>query len=440
MTSQPSLEARPDEFPYEQLLAYYRGRVRNREQADVMERLTSEDARWKAHWQSVQNLDLKREAFRRDGELLSLPAFLEGLIPELCEIIAETDGEVLHPLFSDEPPQQLAGHDLAEWRALCAENVYARAMRRRAYSAWLRRQAKLPDSEELLGDWLLGHYDREPLTRVTQVLALRGAMRRKQELAPSHDAGGLLSLDQSLVSSLEDALARPADERARALRKAVFYFDPLATLAAGEGDEAVPARPLWFTHVLGCPREIAWSDDPAHAPWKVRLVDARGQELFQSQANSLHVLIPSDVHRRVPVEEDVRWEVRRAAATDGPLVCGVFRMVNSAAAAEATARLRELALAEPGVNRDLAIAQLQYEVGLYDASVEHLERLVEEYPRGAAGFLVQRALSAVYGAVRRELTGQRNLGHREGLWAAQLANERLESAYAALGIKFQLQT
>ncbi len=107
MTSQPSLEARPDEFPYEQLLAYYRGRVRNREQADVMERLTSEDARWKAHWQSVQNLDLKREAFRRDGELLSLPAFLEGLIPELCEIIAETDGEVLHPLFSDEPPQFL---------------------------------------------------------------------------------------------------------------------------------------------------------------------------------------------------------------------------------------------------------------------------------------------------------------------------------------------
>jgi hypothetical protein len=428
-----------DEFPYELLLAFYRGRLRDPAERAEVEQLLAESPRWQAHWKSVQHLDLKRESAQRDGELLN--SFLDGPVPQMCEIIAESGGQIFDQLLSDRPPEQVAGFDLEAWRELDATNAYARCMRRRADSDRLRRRAGLSPDEELLGDWLLAHYYRPALEHVTQSLALRRALRRSEEIGLEEEAPGpdILAFDRRLFDRLEQALAQPAAQRQDAIRDAVYLSDPLCAVAAGEAETIIRARPVWFTSLLAPPAEITWSDEHSRGPWRVRVLDVKATVLLQAATNEPHVKISDDVQASIPRDEDVRWEVRSESSPDRVHVCGVFRVLDEERARRLTTRLRELASATPGVARDLMIAQVQHQSGLYDAAAEHLERLCHEHRAGGGAFLVRRALASTYLAVRRELTGPRNLGHREGLWATKFANEALESAYKMLGIKFEFE-
>jgi hypothetical protein len=134
-------------------------------------------------------------------------------------------------------------------------------------------------------------------------------------------------------------------------------------------------------------------------------------------------------------EEDVRWEVLPAESPESrPLVCGVFRVLNADQSRSVAERLAQLAAGPSGIQRDLAAAQCHHAAGLFDAAVKHLRSLEGRYERGTAALLVRRSLAAVFLAVSRELTGARGLGHREGLWATNLAGQSLAAAYAALGI------
>src|SRR5262249_9646308 len=174
-----SLQA-PHAFPYERLLAFSRGQLPDAaDQADVERRLAT-DRRWRAHWDSIRQLDLERAAARQDAR--DLEQFAPGQTTPFCRAVAASRGEIFLPLIRRQ--QELAGEwDRKQWAAHVDRSVYCRRMRRRMPARVLREDNGLPEGEALLRDWLLEPSYRDALDRVTRALA------EDKPLAPSATVG-----------------------------------------------------------------------------------------------------------------------------------------------------------------------------------------------------------------------------------------------------------
>lgn len=434
----PAAERPAESFPYEQLLAFYRGRMEDPAEAAVVERRILDDARWRAHFESVEHLDLERASVLADARRLR--TFLEGPVSELTAMIAKTDGEVLSDLFDDARPESIAGRARAEWLEYLAECPYGRRMRRRAYSARRRREANVPDGEKLLGDWLLDHYYADDLERITQTVALQASLADAEGPfdAPGEGARDMLGLDEGLIVNLQEALARPVEDRGEAVYETIYNDDPLYALAAGEDENVVWASPLWFTCLAESPDRISWDPGAQGGPWRLRLWNAAGKMLCEVVVDRPEFAVTESVREGLDAEEDVSWEVQPVGVSGREsLVRGVFRVLAPARREAVAERLTKIAACPAGINRELAAAKCHFAAGLFDAAAAHLRSLEARYVRGTASFLVHRALAAVFLAVSRELTGVRSLGNREGIWATNQASQSLAAAYAALRIRWE---
>jgi len=251
---------------------------------------------------------------------------------------------------------------------------------------------------------------------------------------------GILALDGLLLDGLRQAMVTPLEHRGKAVEAVLSRHDRLYFVAAGEEGNPIRTRPLWFTYLDAFPERLWWGADESEGPWHVALWDAWGEHLFAETAVRPEIRLPTAVAERIEPDFDVSWEVRRGepsgSAVVSAVVSGVFRLLPKSRAADVARHLGEMGSLPPGITRDLAIAKCWYDGGLYEAALLHLEELRDRCPHRAFSFLVHRALAAVLVAVRRELTGPRNLGHREGLWAAKLSNEALAAGYAAIGLPF----
>ncbi len=441
MSANPSMAgtslAQP--FPYERLLAFYRGRIDDPVEIDEIQRKIRDDARWRAHWESVQHLDLERASVRADArQLRSFPA---DPISELTAIIAGSDGGVLSELFADPTPESIAGYPRRQWLEHLASCPYGRRMRRRAYSALQRRSAGLPDDEKLLCDWLLEHYYADELERITQTAALRASLAGTQGPLDDPDSGAadMVGIGEALVVNLQKALAGPSGERVDAVYETIYNHDPLYALAAGEEENVVWASPLWFTCLAESPQRLSWDPGGQSGPWRVRLWNVAGKMLCEDTVARPELVVSERVREAMAADEDVSWEVQPVGASGREsLVRGVFRVLSAGRREAVAERLNKIAACPEGINRELAAAKCHYAAGLFEAALTHLRSLAARYALGTAAFLVHRALAAVFLAVSRELTGARNLGSREGIWATNQASQSLAAAYAALRIRWEV--
>ncbi len=159
-------------FPYEELLAFYRGEVRPSVRRAEIERLVRHDPRWKAHWESIEFLDLERAAAMQDGQ--DLQQFSLESASEYCRTVARTEGSLFEPLvqgLAERDATGLAGR--GEWASHMDDCVYCRRMWRLAHARAVSRRTALPEDELLLREWLLQDYYQHALQEVTeQVKAL----------------------------------------------------------------------------------------------------------------------------------------------------------------------------------------------------------------------------------------------------------------------------
>ena len=162
----------PLDFPYRELLDYYLGKLTDARLRAEFEKLLQNDPRWKAHWESVRNLDLERAAAVQDAEDLrrflahvsARPAAAAprisvrsprittpGVIDPFCKAVALSDGMILLPVI-----QKRAATREGDWKAWArhvGECVYCRRMQRSVLALQEQRLLDMPGP--LLRDWLL---------------------------------------------------------------------------------------------------------------------------------------------------------------------------------------------------------------------------------------------------------------------------------------------
>lgn len=182
-------------FPYEELLAYYRGALRNRARCALIARKIDEDDRWKAHWDSIQQLDLERAAAIQDG--VDLEQFDTASAGAFCREVARTDGGVLTALSRRKPAEETGGWTRQEWSEHIRQCTYCRRMRRRAFAG----VHESPQGETLLRDWLLEDYYLPALERITATLAAGAAVAEATLLK--------IVLRGSLFTELQNDTMRP---------------------------------------------------------------------------------------------------------------------------------------------------------------------------------------------------------------------------------------
>jgi hypothetical protein len=442
-------EHRPDPFPYEELLAFYRNRIEDAGRRAAIESLIAVDPRWQAHWDSVQYLDLEREVARRDGE--ALENFLDKPPTAFCCAVATTGGDILATYLDPLPGQsRLEGHSLDEWAEHVTGCVYCRRMQRRAHAVLQKTKAGLGVEERLLRDWLLEGYYQPQVEQVTRKLQPEPGEMLKRAHQQATAAGGeqpgvfrLVELDEALLDVLRESLSQSSGEMPSTLHRTIIESDPLYVIPAGGEETAVMTvtSPLWFTHLLAPPAKLFWQPGPADIRWKVRVWDPLGDEVLSEEVSIPEFELPATARAVIPRERDVRWEVLRIPSNGhgGPpdrVVRGVFRVVSEQAVADIESLLEKIGGAPLGLERELTRAACYFDHGLFEALCNHLRGLEEHYPSGAGGFLVQRALASLFVAVRRELTGRRRMGDPEGAWAAELAESHLFLAYLMLGVEY----
>lgn len=259
-------------------------------------------------------------------------------------------------------------------------------------------------------------------------------------------AKALVDFPLSLLTSLHELAEPTAGMAAASLRSTLESCDPLlVSLAGGDEDsEPVRTRPLWYSQVRSCPAELTWVD-PAGGPWEVTVRTTAGGQLLRATCDTPCCRLPPEVVATIPAGLDVRWEVRgtssagappaRAADLSTTRTRGVFRVLAAEVVARIEAQRIEL-LAQPvGFERDLAWAACLKDVDLFDEAVEWLRDMLERFTHDEQGFLVRRALAAVFQAAARQLARGRGMGAPEGMWATYEANRMLTEAYRALGFR-----
>jgi hypothetical protein len=248
-----------------------------------------------------------------------------------------------------------------------------------------------------------------------------------------------------LSDELEAAMVAAAERGRGSFGDPMTTADRLHVMLAGPEDQAVVIRttPVWCTQLLAAPEQLSWSLPVESGPWQVRLWTVRhplgAGGLHQAVVDAPLLDLPPAL--RAALHADGRtptlWGVWPAAATaaDRPLVRGAFLVLPPGQAQTISLRLGELQALPEGLRRELAVADLLHQAGLYEALRQHLVRLENVHRRGTEAFAVRRALAALYNKVHDELDGKRfRWGEPEGAWANQLAREYVLAAYEALGL------
>ena len=160
-------------FPYEELLLYYRRELRDPRRCADAKNLVETDPRWKAHFESVEFLDLERAAAIQDGkdlqELLEKWGSGEQEPSYFCLAVAETKGAVFDPLIRGETDRDREIAETGErWTEHVDRCVYCRRMRRLAHARCQRESCKPRIEEPLLRDWLLKDHYSSVLGEVTE--------------------------------------------------------------------------------------------------------------------------------------------------------------------------------------------------------------------------------------------------------------------------------
>lgn len=150
-------------FPFDQLLAFFRGEVRDLAEFARIRQLIEKDVRWKTHWRSLDHWELERAAAIQDGK--DLAQFRVEDATPMCREAARSNGRVFLELAAGAP--MASGWTRKQWDTACGRSVYCRRMRRWV-TASLQAEAA---GGELIRDRLLKAYYLEPLQSVTKLLA-----------------------------------------------------------------------------------------------------------------------------------------------------------------------------------------------------------------------------------------------------------------------------
>jgi hypothetical protein len=148
---------------FERLLAYYRAGDREAPQWQAVRDLLGQP-RWRAHWDSIQHLEVQRAAALQDGrELRTFRA-----VTPFCQALACGGARVFAELAHGSSP---GVGTAAEWRQHANECVYCRRMHHRWRAARVRGEQGVPEDEPLLADWLLERHYAEALDALTADLS-----------------------------------------------------------------------------------------------------------------------------------------------------------------------------------------------------------------------------------------------------------------------------
>lgn len=217
-----------------------------------------------------------------------------------------------------------------------------------------------------------------------------------------------------------------------------FVKDPLFNLVAGEtNDTAVYASIPWFT-VLSKPiSELTWEPRPEVVEWRVQISCPDEFLRWDLVTNQPGISLKPDLFSQIPPGADVIWSVEIAATKEGtefPLnrnyhVRGVLQMITEGVQSRLEESLGRVAkVKDPHSQRISEIGYLLESRLFFDAETR-LIALLSETTDGVTTVLLKRALSGMYGNIQRELSGPRQMGTPEGLWAHVRAKTLLEEAY-----------
>jgi hypothetical protein len=163
---EPARVRRHTSFAYSQLLAFYRGELRDPHVCAEIEDRVCKDRRWRAHWESIRYLDLERAAAVQDAA--DLVGFTAARALPLCKHVAETGGRVFDALSAG--ADAAGGWTGRQWVRHTRRCVYCRRMQRWTQARQQWKQVGLPARELLLRDWLLWPCYAEALNAATRRL------------------------------------------------------------------------------------------------------------------------------------------------------------------------------------------------------------------------------------------------------------------------------
>jgi hypothetical protein len=185
-----------NEFPYEQLLAFYRDELFDATQRDRMENLVRSDERWKTHWESLDHLDLERAAAIQDGR--DLEHFSAVDATDYCRAVADSGGRIFDAFWQGDTEADSNGlWTRRQWSRHVDECVYCRRMRRAAHARGVSARVKIPRDEPLLRDWLLAEYYAGALQRATERIAASAQVRLERPVRLVLAAGDFVAIGEN---------------------------------------------------------------------------------------------------------------------------------------------------------------------------------------------------------------------------------------------------
>jgi hypothetical protein len=155
--------------PYEDLIAYHRGRLHDPVALQRLEANLNTSPQVRAHLESVQYLDLERAAAIQDA--IDLGRFDASRAEPLCVEVALGGGAIF---VSPNPPAETK----QQWGRHTRTCVFCRRMRRQVLARAEARRAGLAEGEVLLLNWLLDHHYAHLLESIVKAIRDRQAKRK----------------------------------------------------------------------------------------------------------------------------------------------------------------------------------------------------------------------------------------------------------------------
>lgn len=218
--------------------------------------------------------------------------------------------------------------------------------------------------------------------------------------------GGNASLSEFLALDTAVTRKEPMDS----IWSAAADADSLYVVLAGEDDTpCIHSTPVWYTKLTAAPREIVWLADTE--PMQCSLHGIEDGVLYEEEVDQPCLSLPEDTRERISQQSEVYWECVGEQQVRGYF--SVEPLAENFPAATADDALATLTAA-------MRLAELRY--------FEDSLNLLKGIDAGAKS-LAYRSICRVYQMIREELTGERQLGHPEGVWAADLASRYLRRSY-----------
>lgn len=225
-----------ERFPYDELLAFYRGELDGTNAQTRIAKLIEDDPHWRAQWESVRFLDLEQAAAIQDGK--DLRRFAKRVARggrrndiDYCLAVAATNGKLFlrHALRRKRHPADR--WTPGEWARHVHRCVYCRRMLRGAYAVAERRAAGLPPKEPLLREWLLRPYYRDALKKAhRQLLTI---VHEPQIPAPSA-AGAADAVDAGTMTAPQTHRVTVIMDARRFVGVANGHVTPVQTVRSGQ--------------------------------------------------------------------------------------------------------------------------------------------------------------------------------------------------------------